>query len=63
MKRPRGCLIAYPADTNIKNENVIFNMSESNAKDVYSKLLLASTVDVLSIIDRENNELVLQLKG
>ncbi|CAH1100482.1 unnamed protein product [Psylliodes chrysocephalus] len=62
MKRPRGCLIAYPADTNIKNENVIFNMSESNAKDVYSKLLLASTVDVLSIIDRENNELVLQLK-
>ncbi|CAG9831157.1 unnamed protein product [Diabrotica balteata] len=62
MKRPRGCLIAYPADAETKNENDIFNMSDLGSRDVYSKLLLAKTDDVLTIIEREFSELKEQLK-
>ncbi|XP_057667085.1 RING finger protein 10 [Diorhabda carinulata] len=57
MKRPKDCLIAYPADAEIKDVNYMFNFSENGSKDVYSKLLLATVDDILAIIDREKREL------
>lgn len=59
MKRPKGSLVTYPATAIVKDEEV-FNFSES--VDVYSKLLIANQAEILSIIERENNELMLQLE-
>ncbi|XP_018561476.1 RING finger protein 10 [Anoplophora glabripennis] len=61
MKRPRGGLTAYPADVMVKDDDVIFNMSEREAGEVYSKLLLANYEDILSIIARECRELKTQI--
>lgn len=61
MKRPRGGLTAYPADAEVKDDNVIYNMSEREAGEVYSKLLLANCEDILSIIAREFGELEAQI--
>lgn len=61
MKRARGCLTAYPADAEIKNDSLIFNMSEKEDSQVYSKLLLANKEDILSIITRESKELKEQI--
>lgn len=61
MKRAKGSLIAYPADINVKDTS-FFNVSYENVSDIYSKLLLANQNDILSIIDREDRELQLQLK-
>ncbi|KAJ8967109.1 hypothetical protein NQ314_003082 [Rhamnusium bicolor] len=61
MKRPRGCLTAYPADAEVNHDNIIFNMSDQKAREVYSKLLLAKKRDILSIIARESEELQEQL--
>ncbi|CAG9864990.1 unnamed protein product [Phyllotreta striolata] len=63
MKRPRNCLTAYPADADIRADTAIFNMSDREAKNVFSKLLLADKGDILSIIEREHNELTTQLDG
>lgn len=57
MKRARGCLTAYPAGVETKDDDVIFNMSVREAGEVYSKLLLADHGDILSIIARESKEL------
>ncbi|CAH1976358.1 unnamed protein product [Acanthoscelides obtectus] len=62
MKRPKGSLIAYPCDTPIKDEDAIFEISERDAADIYSKLLLARKKDVLAIIERESKELDRQIK-
>ncbi|CAH0555344.1 unnamed protein product [Brassicogethes aeneus] len=61
MKRPRGSLIAYPIDFETKDENVMFTMSETDAGDIHSKLLTANRNEIMSIIDRENAELVVQM--
>ncbi|XP_074029402.1 E3 ubiquitin-protein ligase RNF10 isoform X2 [Leptinotarsa decemlineata] len=61
MKRLKGSLIAYPIDADVKEGDVIFNMSEKNVQDVYSKLLLAKKEDILLICSREYNELTKQL--
>lgn len=61
MKRPRGGLTAYQANVEVRDDDVIFNMSEKEAGEVYSKLLLANYEDVLSIIARESRELEAQI--
>ncbi|RZC34088.1 RING finger protein 10, partial [Asbolus verrucosus] len=60
MKRPKGSLITYPASA-IVREKEIFLFSEMETVDVYSKLLLANEAEILSIIEREHNELTAQL--
>ncbi|XP_063932738.1 E3 ubiquitin-protein ligase RNF10 [Zophobas morio] len=59
MKRVKGSLVTYPAAATVREEK-IFNLSDAE-NDVYSKLLVANQLEVLSIIDRENNELKAQL--
>lgn len=61
MKRAKGSLTAYPADAKVRDDDVIFNMSEREAGVVYSKLLLANHGDILSIIARESKELEKQI--
>lgn len=61
MKRPRGSLLAYPSDYPIPDEDVLFSMSQVENTNLYSKLLLASKSDVLSILGREDAELKMQL--
>ncbi|CAH1154025.1 unnamed protein product [Phaedon cochleariae] len=58
MKRPRGGSVAYPDDYVIKGgDDVLFHVSERDARDVHSKLLLANDADVLAIVARERREL------
>lgn len=58
MKRLRGSLIAYPVDAEIKEESEsLFGVSEETSEKVYSKLVLAKTNDIMSIIQREYKEL------
>ncbi|XP_968231.2 E3 ubiquitin-protein ligase RNF10 [Tribolium castaneum] len=59
MKRPKGSLVTYPASAVVKDEEII-KFSDSEI-DVYSKLLIANQSEILSIIDRENDELNVQL--
>ncbi|KAK4876180.1 hypothetical protein RN001_012602 [Aquatica leii] len=61
MKRLRGSLIAYPADLEIHDQNVPYNVSDKITSEIYSKLLLADTREVHSIIERERSELLHQL--
>jgi hypothetical protein len=60
MKRPKGSLVTYPA-TAVVREDEVFKLSDTESTDVYSKLLLASRAEILSIIEREHNELMAQL--
>lgn len=60
MKRRRGSLIAYPADSEMRDSNNIFNMSDSGIFGCHSKLLLANTQNILDIIDKEATELEVQ---
>lgn len=58
MKRLRGSLIAYPFDSEIQEDcELLFGMSEKFCNEVYSKLVLAKTNDIVSIIQREYKEL------
>lgn len=59
MKRAKGSLVTYPATSTVRNDG-IFKFSESDTLDAYSKLLLANNSEILSIIDREYNELTVQ---
>ncbi|XP_044271559.1 RING finger protein 10 [Tribolium madens] len=59
MKRLKGSLVTYPASAAVKDEEII-KFSDSEI-DVYSKLLIANQAEILSIIDRENDELNVQL--
>ncbi|XP_060528783.1 E3 ubiquitin-protein ligase RNF10 [Cylas formicarius] len=61
MKRPRGSLTAYPAEVNVLSEDELFRMSDENSHNFYSKLILASKANILSIIDRESIELEVQM--
>lgn len=63
MKRLKGSLTAYPATATNRTDDVIFNMSEKDASQIYSKLLLANQDEIFSIINREENELKVQLKA
>lgn len=62
MKRARGSLFAYPADQNIQEQGTLFNLSEIDASNVYSKLLIANTSEVIAIVEREHRELVSELQ-
>lgn len=57
MKRLRGNLIAYPFDAEVKEVEKLFDMSDKNYENVYSKLVLTKTPDIMSIIQREYKEL------
>lgn len=61
MKRQRGSLIAYPADAEVKDEGVMFDVSDIASRDIHSKLLMAGHTDIMSIISREQRELDEQL--
>lgn len=62
MKRIRGSLIACPADIVIKDD-VLYNVSEHEEMNIYSKLLLANQSDIKTIIGRERSELDRQLSA
>lgn len=59
MKRAKDSLVTYPATSMVRNDG-IFKFSEIDTLDAYSKLLLANNSEILSIIDREYNELTVQ---
>ncbi|GLV32458.1 uncharacterized protein CBL_00832 [Carabus blaptoides fortunei] len=62
MRRTQGSLTAVPVNEAKISRNILLNMSETKVNTVYSKLLLANPVEVMSIIDRERNELIAQLR-
>ncbi|KAH1009258.1 hypothetical protein HUJ04_001637, partial [Dendroctonus ponderosae] len=57
MKRPRGCLTAYPVDAVIQPDTSILNISQKNEDNTCSKLFLANKGNILEILDREKDEL------
>lgn len=62
MKRPRGSLLAYPADHVIRpDENALYDMSQIEKNGIYSKLVLADRSQVMTIIERESAELRAQI--
>lgn len=63
MKRLHGSLMAYPIDYDVPSEsNVLYNMSQMDCSNIYSKLIIADRSDVMAIIERERKELEVQLK-
>lgn len=60
MKRPKGSLVTYTASAAVRGDE-IFTFSDMKNINVYSKLLVANKAEILSIIDRENDELKAQL--
>lgn len=61
MKRARGSLVAYPFEQEITGFEEIFSVSDPQAKDVNTKLLLADRTYIKEIIDREKRHLEGQL--
>ncbi|KAJ8872866.1 hypothetical protein PR048_026482 [Dryococelus australis] len=62
MKREKGSLIATPAaEFGTHPSGRLLSVSETAADAVYSKLLLATSAEVVPIIDRERKELEIQL--
>lgn len=62
MKRKRGSLVALPvSQSEIHSTDKLLSISEKLVDTKYSKLLLASTQEVFSIIDKEKYELESQL--
>lgn len=57
MKRLRGSFTAYPADSEIQLEDVIYNISDKTRENASSKLFSANAENILEIIDRESVEL------
>lgn len=63
MKRLRGSLTAYPIEhyPSSIEENTLYDMLQLETNGIYSKLVLADRSQVISIIERESNELRAQL--
>ncbi|XP_063239147.1 E3 ubiquitin-protein ligase RNF10 isoform X2 [Bacillus rossius redtenbacheri] len=61
MKREKGSLIATPAAEFDTHPGRLLSVSETALDTVYSKLLLATSAEVLPIIDCERKELEIQL--
>ncbi|KAL1497596.1 hypothetical protein ABEB36_008529 [Hypothenemus hampei] len=58
MKRLRGTFTAYPAESVIQLEdNNLYNISEKNDENGFSKLFLANVNNILEILAREDDEL------
>ncbi|XP_066247766.1 E3 ubiquitin-protein ligase RNF10 [Euwallacea similis] len=57
MKKPKGSLIAYPANSEHQVENIVYNISHKTGANASMKLLSANTNNILDIIERESNEL------
>ncbi|XP_043522642.1 RING finger protein 10 isoform X1 [Frieseomelitta varia] len=61
MRREKESLLAVPVGSSIQNPTNFFSVSETLSKEVYSKLLIASTEDVMNIIEHERTQLKLEL--
>nr|CAD7200566.1 unnamed protein product [Timema douglasi] len=62
MKRAKGCLSATPVTQfGLRPADIIPSVSETSVNTFYSKLLLATTDDVHSILECERKELEVQL--
>lgn len=57
MKRLSGSFTAYPADSEIQLEDVIYNISDKTRENASSKLFSANAENILEIINRESVEL------
>ncbi|XP_017877027.1 RING finger protein 10 [Ceratina calcarata] len=61
MRRERGSLFAVPVGSMNQNPIDFFPVSDTISNQVYSKLLIANTEDVMDIIERERVQLELEL--
>ncbi|KAK9303356.1 hypothetical protein QLX08_004944 [Tetragonisca angustula] len=61
MRREKESLLAVPVGSLVQNPTNFFSVSETLSKEVYSKLLIASTEDVMNIIEHERTQLKLEL--
>ncbi|CAK9796034.1 RING finger protein 10 [Anthophora quadrimaculata] len=61
MRREKGSLLAVPVGSINQNPTNFFPVSESVSSQVYSKLLIANTKDVMNIIEWERAQLKLEL--
>ncbi|XP_060814402.1 E3 ubiquitin-protein ligase RNF10 isoform X1 [Bombus pascuorum] len=61
MRREKGSLLAVPVGSLIQNPTSFFPLSETISNQVYSKLLIASTEDVMNIIECERTQLKFEL--
>ncbi|XP_020720276.1 RING finger protein 10 isoform X2 [Bombus affinis] len=61
MRREKGSLLAVPVGSLIQNPTNFFPLSETISNQVYSKLLIASTEDVMNIIECERTQLKFEL--
>ncbi|KOC64579.1 RING finger protein 10, partial [Habropoda laboriosa] len=61
MRREKGSLLTVPVGSTIQNPTNFFQVSETVSNQVYSKLLIANTKDVMNIIERERVQLKLEL--
>lgn len=57
MKRLSGSFTAYPADSEIQLEDVIYNISDKTRENASAKLFSANVENILEIINRESVEL------
>lgn len=61
MRREKGTLNIQPSNVKIQQNNKIPHLSDSDESAIHSKLLLANLDEIMSIIERERNELLAQM--
>ncbi|XP_076669031.1 E3 ubiquitin-protein ligase RNF10 isoform X1 [Andrena cerasifolii] len=61
MRREKGSLLAVPFGSITQSPTNFFPASETISRQVYSKLLIANTNDVMNIIERERAQLNFEL--
>ncbi|XP_015434726.1 PREDICTED: RING finger protein 10 [Dufourea novaeangliae] len=61
MRRERGSLLAVPVGSVTQNPTNFFPAADAISKDVYSKLLIANTNDIMSVIEGERVQLKLEM--
>lgn len=61
MRRERGSLFAVPVGSMNQSPNDFFPVSDAISNQVYSKLLIANTENVMDIIERERIQLNLEM--
>ncbi|XP_043250349.1 RING finger protein 10 [Colletes gigas] len=61
MRREKGSLLAVPVGAAVQSPTNFFPASDPISKEVYSKLLIASTNDVMGIIECERTQLQFEL--
>lgn len=61
MRREKGTLNIQPSTVKINQSNKIPHLFDSDESAIHSKLLLANLDEIMSIIERERNELLAQM--